>query len=322
MKDLKFWEFVKSSIKNGNSVIMMAVLEATGGSPGKAGFKMAVNADEELCGTIGGGIMEYNFIEESKKHLRNKEKVRKFQKLYHNKKVKDNQSGLICAGTESIFTCYLNFEDMTTVKQICKSFEEGTRSLLKISPEGISIKKDKRNKEHIIFKKESDKRWYYEENIGVQNTVYVIGCGHVGLAVSKIMSQLDFYVVTFDNRPDVITVKRNDFSDELIIKDFDKIGKDIPEGDYSYVVIVTTAYPSDKEALLQVINKKIRYIGLMGSATKIKKIYDEVQKEGISPNKLKSIHAPIGEKISSNTPDEIAISIAAEIIKIKNSVNQ
>ena len=320
MKDLKFWEFVKSSIEEGDSVMMMAVLESTGGSPGKAGFKMAVSEGGELFGTIGGGIMEYNFVEESKKCLKKKEKVRNFQKLYHNKKVKDNQSGLICAGTESIFMCSLNFNDMKTINQICKSFGERSVSVLKISPEGISFEKDKSNNENILFKVEYDGNWYYEENIGLQNTVYVVGSGHVGLAVSKIMSQLDFYVVSFDDRPDVPTVKENNFAHELIIKDFNKIGEDIPEGDYSYVVIVTTAYPSDKAALLQVINKKVKYIGVMGSATKIKKIFDEAQKEGISQNKLKFVHAPIGEKISSNTPDEIAISIAAEIIRTKNSV--
>ena len=138
MKDLKFWEFVKSNIEDSDSVIMLAVLESTGGSPGKAGFKMAVSTKGELFGTIGGGIMEYNLVEESKKYLKKKEKVRRFQKLYHNKKVKDNQSGLICAGTESIFMCSLSFEDMKTINRICKSFSERSVSLLKISPEGIS----------------------------------------------------------------------------------------------------------------------------------------------------------------------------------------
>ena len=321
MKDIKFWEFVKSNIEDNDSVMMLAVLESTGGSPGKAGFKMAVSTKGELFGTIGGGIMEYNLVEKSKKYLKKKEKVRQFQKLYHNKKVKDNQSGLICAGTESIFMCSLSFEDMRTINRICKVLSEGTISLLKISSEGISIEKDKKNDEHILFNAKSGEDWYYEENIGIQNTVYIIGSGHVGLAVSKIMSQLDFYVVSFDDRPNVPTVKKNNFAHELIIKDFNKIGEDISEGDYSYVVIVTTAYPSDKAALLQIINKEVKYIGLMGSAAKIKKIFDELQEEGISKTKLKSVHAPIGEKISSDTPDEIAISIAAEIIKIKNSVN-
>lgn len=321
MKDLKFWEFVKFNIENGDSVVFMAVLESRGGSPGKAGFKLAVSSKGELFGTIGGGIMEYNLVEESKEFLRKNEKVRSFQKLYHNKKVKDNQSGLICAGTQSIFTCSLSFEEMLTINQICNSFRGNSPSLLKISPDGISIQKNRSNKKHILFNMETDGNWSYEENIGIQNTVYVIGSGQVGLAVSKIMSQLDFYVVSFDDRSDISTVKKNDFAHELIIKNFDKIGENIPEEDYSYVVIATAAYPSDKTALLQVINKKVKYIGMMGSAKKVKKIFNEIQSVGISKNKLKTVHAPIGEKISSNTSDEVAISIAAEIIKIKNTVN-
>lgn len=299
----------------------MTVLNSTGGSPGKAGFKMAVSDKSGLFGTIGGGIMEYDLVEKAKEYLKKKEKVRLFQKLYHNRKAKDNQSGLICAGTETIFICSLNTDDLENINFIINSFNDKKSALLKLSPEGISYIKGKRNEQHVKFEILSEGGWSYEENIGVQNTVYVIGCGHVGLAVSKIMSLLDFYVITFDDRPDVISVKRNNFSHQLIIKNFNEIGNDISEGDYSYVVIVTTAYPSDKTALLHVIDKKVKYIGLMGSAAKIKKIFDEAKSEGITEEKLKFVHAPIGEKINSNTPEEIAISIAAEIIRIKNSGN-
>ncbi len=328
MRELKLWEFIKSSIESGSVVILMTVLNSTGGSPGKAGFKMAVNnklacqADmPELFGTIGGGIMEYDLVERVKEYLKTGEKVRLFQKLFHNKKAKVNRSGLICAGTETIFLCSLNSDDLQIINSIVNSFIERKPSLLKITPEGISFINHRRNKNHIKFEKLSEDKWSYEENIGIPNTVYVIGCGHVGLAVSKIMSQLDFYVITFDDRPDVITVKQNNFSHQLVIKNFNEIGNDISEGEYSYVVIVTTAYPSDKTALLSVIDKKVKYIGLMGSKVKIKKIFDEVRSEGVSEEKLKFVHAPIGEKINSNTPEEIAVSIAAEIIKIKNSVS-
>ena len=112
MNDLKLWEFIKSGIGNNSTVVLMAVLNSTGGSPGKAGFKMTVNDRSELFGTIGGGIMEYDLVERSKEYLRKGERVRLFQKLYHNKKAKDHQSGLICAGTETIFFCSLNYNDL------------------------------------------------------------------------------------------------------------------------------------------------------------------------------------------------------------------
>ncbi len=321
MHDLRLWEFIRSSIESESPVILMTVLNSTGGSPGKAGFKMAVSDKSGLLGTIGGGIMEYDLVEKAKEYLKKKERVRLFQKLYHNRNAKNNQSGLICAGTETIFICSLNSDDLENINFIINAFNDKKSALLKLSPEGVSFIKEKRNGLHIKFEILSEDEWSYEENIGVQNTVYVIGCGHVGLAVSKIMSQLDFYVITFDDRPDVITVKRNNFSHRLIIKNFNEIGNDISEGDYSYVVIVTTAYPSDKKALLQVIDKKVKYIGLMGSAAKIKKIFDEAKAEGVTEEKLRLVHSPIGEKINSNTPEEIAISIAAEIIRIKNTEN-
>ncbi|MBP9191421.1 MAG: XdhC family protein, partial [Ignavibacteria bacterium] len=80
----------------------------------------------------------------------------------------------------------------------------------------------------------------------------------------------------------------------------------------------TTGFETDKEALTQIINKDLKYIGLMGTMSKIKKIFSEAEKEGIKKEQLKKIHAPIGIDIGSDTPEEIAISIAAELIKFKN----
>ena len=93
----------------------------------------------------------------------------------------------------------------------------------------------------------------------------------------------------------------------------------INEGDTSYVVVVTSEFSTDKAAIKSVINKKFKYLGLMGSSSKINKIFAELKNEGIGFSQLERIHTPIGIEISGETPEEIAISIAAEIIKVKHS---
>jgi xanthine dehydrogenase accessory factor len=318
MKDLKLWNFVLDNIKKNKKVILTTVLESKGSSPGKAGFKIAVADDRTHVGTIGGGEMEFNLLNECNKLLNSKKKINLHRKLYHSKKVKKLQSGLVCQGAQTNFTLSFSKKDLKEIEFIIKSYEKKEPSILLLSPKGLTIKKNSKNNQHIRYNIESENEWQYEENIGIRDTVYIIGGGHVGLALSNQMELLGFHVVVFDSRADVQTINENKSADEIIITSFDEIGSYIEEGDYSYAAIVTSALPTDKTALKQIINKKLKYIGLMGSDAKLKRIFNELEAEGIKKTLLKKVEAPIGLKINSNTVEEIAVSIAAQIIKVKN----
>lgn len=319
MKDLKLWSFILDNIKKNKKVILTTVLESKGSSPGKAGFKIAVAEDRTHVGTIGGGEMEFNLLNECNKLLDSKKKIQLHRKLYHSKKVKKLQSGLVCQGTQTNYTLSLDKKDYENVESIIKSFERKEPAVLMLSPDGLNIKKNYKNSEHICYYFKSDDDWKYEENVGVKDTVYIIGGGHVGLALSNQMELLGFHVVVFDDRADVQTINENRSADEIIITPFHEVGSYIEEGEYSYAAIVTSALPTDKIALKQIINKKLKYIGLMGSEAKLKRIFYELEKEGIRRSLLKKVNAPIGIDINSNTVEEIAVSIAAKIIKVKNN---
>jgi xanthine dehydrogenase accessory factor len=149
---------------------------------------------------------------------------------------------------------------------------------------------------------------------------YVAGGGHVGLAVSRVMKSIGFYVIVFDHREDVFTIEQNKYADEIIITKYEEIGEKVIESERSYVIIVTPIHAGDKLTLKSVINKNLKYIGMMGSARKIKTIFDALRAEGVDENLFKKVHTPIGLEIEAETPEEIAVSIAAEIIKVKNSI--
>jgi len=170
----------------------------------------------------------------------------------------------------------------------------------------------------ISIKIKSESNWKFEENIGISNTVYIVGGGHVGLAVSRIMSTLNFYVVVFDHRKDVQTMDENSFANKKIITSYDKINEYIIEGNKSYVVVVTPSHDGDKDALKSAIYLNLKYIGSMGSKKKVDSIFSQLRSDGIHNNLLEKIYTPIGLEIEAESPEEIAISIAAEIIKIKN----
>ena len=137
--------------------------------------------------------------------------------------------------------------------------------------------------------------------------------------LSRVMKALGFYVVVFDHREDVFTIEQNNFADEIIITRYEEIGKRIIESERSYIIIVTPMHAGDKDTLKSVIDKKVKYIGMMGSRSKIKNIFDALLADGIDGELLQRVHTPIGIEIEAETPEEIAISIAAEIIKVKNN---
>lgn len=319
MKDLKTWEFVKENLSKDNPVILTIVLESKGSSPGKAGFKIAVAKNGKFEGTVGGGEMEFKLIEESKKYLSSNKKITALDKLYHNKKVRKLQSGLICAGNQTNFTCSLNKSDLRTIDKIVRSYQTHKEGFLVITPKGIVYLKECNGEQNIKFSFNSSSDWRYEERIGIREKIYIVGGGHVGLALSRQMKLLNFYVVVFDDRRNVKTVKENIYADKIKICSFDEVGNFIDKGENSYVAVVTASYPTDLLAIKSIIDKKMKYIGLMGSSTKLKKIFDELKMNGIKTGLLKTINAPIGIEVNSESVEEIAVSIAAEIIKVKNS---
>lgn len=318
MKELELWTFVNNKLENNIPVILLVVADSFKSSPGRAGFKLALAKDEGMIGTIGGGIMEYDMLVLAGENFNdNKEKT--FLKiLHHNPKSPKDKSGLICGGTQAIIFSKILPEHKKKIEKQLQNTIERKKSLMILSSAGLDFDNTRWNENRHSFFYESDEDWRYEENSGEPDTVYIIGGGHVGLAVSRVMATLDFYVITIDKRKDVFTMKNNTYAHKKIITEYEKTGDYVEEGDNSYVVVVTSEFSTDKAAIKSVINKKVKYLGLMGSASKIHKIFSELENEGIDSASLKKIHTPIGLEIKAESPEEIGISIAAEIIDIKH----
>ncbi len=318
MKEINYWQFIRESLNDGNPAVLMVVAESSKSSPGRAGFKMVVTANGRIAGTIGGGIMEHNLIDEAKGLLLNNQKKSFVKILFHNKESQADKSGLICGGTQTVILKTIYPDEIESIHLLNNFFSEMINGVLTISKSDILFCPGRWNEKQFVFESESDSDWKYEENTGFPNTVYVIGGGHVGLAVSRIMSTLDFYVITIDPRKDIFTMMNNSYADKKVNNPYDEAGKLIKETDRSFVVIVTSEHDSDAAALKSVITKNVKYIGMMGSKRKIKSIFEQLTKSGINPDLFSKVRTPIGLEIEAESPEEIAISIAAEIIKVKN----
>jgi len=313
MKQLNFWQEIKDNLTKYGRLALAVVFDADHSTPGRAGFKMFVTPEGSVRGSVGGGKVEGMVIDECKE-LYNKSTSKNYHKEFKLLGESPESIGMICNGVQIIGFIMLDKKDEGTIAKIVEATESHAESSLIITENNF-----KYSNETILFTKFDYKNGVYKESVGVRNRVYVFGGGHVGLAISRVMSQLDFRVIIIDSRKDVETLKENKFADDIVINDFVKATDNVREDNYSYIVIVTPGHMQDKDVLRAVLNKKVKYIGMMGSESKVRTLFKELKAEGIDPELLKRVHSPIGINIKSETPDEIAISIAAEIISIKNA---
>ncbi len=316
MKELALWEFMLEQLSKNNPAVFMCVVESNGSSPGRQGFKMVVT-ENELHGSIGGGIMEHKFVEQAKEILRKQSEELFVKKQIHSKNVSTNQSGMICSGEQTLAVYPLKEKDLHQIEKIVAALATHHPITFQFSEEGFLILNDDDLSSQKIFE-QNNGSWKYTERIGYTNYLHIIGGGHVSLAFSKLMHDLNFHITVYDERKELNTMQKNVFAHQKILVDYENIDQLIPDGS-DFVVIMTFGYRTDGVVLRKLLRIRFRYLGLLGSRNKINKMLHELRSEGIAESVIQSIHAPVGIQINSQTPEEIAVSIAAEIIKIKNS---
>jgi xanthine dehydrogenase accessory factor len=301
-------------------VMLLYVLESNGSSPGRQGFFMAVNANAEMKGSIGGGIMEHKFVEMAKERLKAEGlgQTADIRKQVHDKSANKNQSGMICSGEQTILLYPVKNEDQITVQQTIAVLMKSENATLQISPQGVSFSSAIPTTD-FSFAMQADDDWLYQEKIGYKNHLYIIGAGHCALALSELMCKMDFHIHLYDDRGNLNTFMQNSFVQEKkLLNDYSELKDLVASGNNHYVVIMTFGYRTDTIAIKALLHKQFKYKGVLGSSSKMKKLFADFEAEGIDQNKLDQIYTPIGLQIKSETPEEIAVSIAAEIISIKN----
>ncbi|MFT4666870.1 MAG: xanthine dehydrogenase accessory factor [Ulvibacter sp.] len=322
---MKFWQHLLSKLQDTQNVYLLTVIENIGSSPGRKGFKMLVAEDGFIFGSIGGGVMEFSLVEEARTLLKDGEPTRPgrsgrlniFLKKQIHRGHKQNGSGMICSGEQTVAFHPLNADHISIVEEILHCLQGNTKGAFSLSPTSIIFSKEQLDSK-FEYKITSPQDWFFKEHIGFRNTLYIVGGGHVGVAVSDLFVTLGFHVVVFDDRENLNTLELNTSAHQKLVVDFNDIKSYISEGSESYVAIMTNRYIDDKLVLSKLINNSFAYIGVLGSTAKLKAMWEVLQREGVTMSELNSVHGPIGLPIKSQSPHEIAVSIAAEIIKIKN----
>jgi xanthine dehydrogenase accessory factor len=317
MKQQAAWKLIADSLDRNIPVMLLYVLESKGSSPGRKGFMMAVTVDGQMEGSIGGGIMEHKFVEMARQKLEHNDNAPTIKQQVHDKKAAKNQSGMICSGEQTIFLYPAKASDKATAQSILSSLEHDRNGLLTLSPQGITFADNGTGED--IFAMQSETNWLYQEVTGYRNHIHIVGGGHCASQLSRMMCSLGFYVHVYEDRPELNTLQQNSCANKkTLVGDYSELKTLIEPGTNTYVVLMTWGYRTDDIALKALIGKNFKYLGVLGSKAKIKKLFGEYAAMGIDKEWLSRIYSPIGIQIKSQTPEEIAVSIAAQIIKVKN----
>ena len=310
---LKLWQFLQHKLQQQMRCALLTVLDCKGSTPAKTGAQMVLSLDGETLGTIGGGAIEYALSKETKKLF-----ISHSQKIVHRHIVTD-KIGMLCGGQQDIAICILEHNDLALVERILTCLQQDDNGFLIIQANKLSFT----DKGEPSYEYHNPNHWFYQQNITDTARVFIIGGGHVSLALSEVLKFLDFHITIIDTRPELELLKQNHFADiKRIIPHYQEISEYIPEGLQHYVIIMTHSHHSDGIALEQLLNKQFAYLGMMGSQRKIAVLFSQLQDKGFSESQLSKVHAPIGLAIACQNPKEIAMSIAAQLIQQKNLFSQ
>jgi xanthine dehydrogenase accessory factor len=151
--------------------------------------------------------------------------------------------------------------------------------------------------------------------------LFVFGAGHISLFLAKMGKMVGFKVVIIDDRAEFANPERFPEADEVIAQDFPAAFQRLTANRASYIAIVTRGHLQDETVLEWAVRTDAAYIGMIGSRKKNQTVFSHLQERGIPEKRLKQVHAPIGLNINAKTPEEIAVSIMAEIIKARREVD-
>ncbi len=157
----------------------------------------------------------------------------------------------------------------------------------------------------------------YIEPIIPTPTVFIFGGGHISLFVSRISAMVGFQVVVMDDRAQFANRERFPEAEQVIAEEFFMAFPKLKVNRSSYLVIVTRGHAYDQEVLEWALVTEAKYIGMIGSKKKIQTVYKNLAEKGIAQEKFQRVHAPIGLDIGALTPEEIAVSIVGEMIRVR-----
>ncbi len=290
---------VADEMRAGHPIALCAIVATRGSTPQPVGTMVCVDHAAQMTGTLGGGCVEADLRRQAHQCLSIKSgRVIAFT-LDHDFGYDD---GMLCGGHMDIAVAvYSRTNDMGVLVNALHQLDHGLP---------VEIPLRVANDNGIVE---------YRIRIAATPKLVVVGGGHIGRILARMAVPLGFRVTVLDDRQEFANPDRFPLPITPVAGDIAEVLRERPIDANTYFVIVTRGHKHDEAALRSIIGSPARYIGMIGSRRKIQVIFDDLRHEGVSEEHIGRVHAPIGLDIGAVTAEEIALSIAAELVSVRRA---
>ena len=327
----ELFRVMKEKLSDNEDLVLVTVIASSGATPRGAGARMLVDRTGRLYGTIGGGAVEYRSEQLAAKVLEEKA-----SKEHDFSLTRDDveKLGMICGGAVNVYFHYIPAGDpntMSVANRVEQAFKEGKDlwlvtdiakgGQLSLAEKGDETLQDSLTRHPIRIT--DNGRNLYVEQISTSGRVYIFGGGHVAQELTPVLTHLGFRCTVLDDRPEWASKKLFPTAEAVKVIDFHHILEYITVTSDDYLCVMTRGHAFDTIIQAQMLPCHPAYIGVIGSQHKAAGVRKTLKEEyGISDADLDQVVTPIGTDIMAETPAEIAISIAGEMILYRARINQ
>lgn len=330
------------------SVVLTTILSRSGSAPRAVGTRMIVRGDGSILGTIGGGILEAR-VQQLAKHAFDHRGARVSDFVLTAEDAE--RMGMICGGELQVLIQYIDGSDPAHLgfhRQVKAALDSGKQAWLVTEiPAGEMARSGQvqclcRNDGTRVFAGEhenlpipsppAESREPHVVTQGVsrflveplchEGVVFIFGAGHISQQLALLTRLVGFRTVVLDDRAEFANRERFASADDVVVlSSFDDAVRGLTIDANSYIVLVTRGHAHDKTLLGEALATRAGYIGMIGSRRKRDAVYHDLEKEGFTAVDFERVHSPIGLSIAAETPEEIAVSIVAELIAVRAGAN-
>lgn len=328
------YDIIEEYIENDKTGSIATVISREGSAPRDAGAKMFVGEDGQTYETIGGGNLEFK-VQKQAMTTMNTDEPQFVRVKMDSKEVASD--GMICGGEVEVFLEPIQKKHLELYRKLEQMEKNGKKGILITNLNG-KLEKTLVDEDMTLTGDDIniwDKNSFFYKNINkihpqtVEDTLietihpspllYIFGAGHISQFIAPLANTIGFQVVVIDDRSEFANKERFPDAHELIVKDFQEVFNQLKFSGEEFVVIVTRGHQYDRDVLEESLKRKTKYLGMIGSKMKVKMILEQMRKLGYDEEKVDNVYSPIGLSINADTPQEIAVSIAAELIKVRRN---
>ena len=323
------WKRLLDALQAGEDAVLCSLIAVSGSTPRRAGAKMAVFADGTSVGTIGGGTAEFEALQAARSALQTRiSGIRKFQILPNDSpepdgssvtvyiqvfRATDGQHLHLVSAIVDLASRPVDAWLITEIGDPCWNggifdAENGFRFL---QSEDLELLRPLMTRRAVLTEGE---RLFFVEPISSAGCLYVLGGGHVAQALVPLLSSVGFRVTVLESRPEFARKVLFPTADQVVQAELSALTQRFTVAEQDGILILTRGRRDDYEVLRQALATKAGYVGVISSRRRAVQDLERLRSDGVTAEEIRRLHSPIGLSIGAETPEEIAVSVAAELI--------